>query len=90
MDSLAVEGSLPQRCCHPGHVYKTGSWTGQRCMLRGRFRKKIMRPPKYANRTLALDASASPRSDALRRLLAQPGIIKVTSTLQYNCPWLCR
>ena len=81
MDSLAVEGSLPQRCCHPSHVSKTESWTGQRCKLRGRFRKKTMRPPNYANRCMTLEANASPRSDALRRLLAQPGIIKVTSTL---------
>ena len=50
-------------------------------MLRGRFRKKTMRPPNHANRCMTLEASASPRSDALRKLLAQPGIIKVTSTL---------
>ena len=89
MELPAVEGSLAQRCCHPDYVSKTGSWTGQRCMLRGRFRRKIMRPPNHANKVLNLEASTSSRPEALRRLLAQPGIIKVSSTLLYYCSWLC-
>ena len=74
-------GGCLRHCCHPCHTSKTGRWHGQHIAMKGLNRLSCKCPPSCAARDAWKVDDTQTRPNGLRKLLLQPGIVKVGDAL---------